>query len=258
MAAALIEGMLRSTWDAARILVVEPDEHRRAWIASTFGVRTVSSGCTSLTPAKVVVWAVKPQVLRAAVEAVKSALGAPLHISICAGVSTNTFSRWIGSERVVRAMPNTPALVGAGVTALTALPQVLGEDRQQAESLMSVTGYSFWVDSDERVDAVTAISGSGPGYVFEFLACFQAAAQHLGFSEKDAAALAEKTAAGAIRQAATVPAAFETHRDRVMSRGGTTEAGLEVLSQHRLQQIIRLAVSAAYERARSLSQELDA
>ncbi|MDF2466615.1 MAG: pyrroline-5-carboxylate reductase [Ramlibacter sp.] len=257
MASALMEGLLRSGWSPGQVLVLEPNDAQRGKLDSTLGVRTLAGPDGNLREADVVVWAVKPQVMQAAIGPVRPLLQSPLHISICAGLSTGTLSRWLASERVIRAMPNTPALVGAGVTGMHAMPGVSASDRSLAESLFGSTGMTFWVDSDERIDAVTAVSGSGPGYVFEFVAAFQSAAEQLGFSERQARVLALRTAIGALTLAAHDDAPLAEHRDRVASKGGTTEAGLEMLSRHDLLGAMQLSAAAAYRRAQELSKSLD-
>jgi pyrroline-5-carboxylate reductase len=258
MATALIEGLMRSGWNACDITVIEPDGAQADRVASALGVRVLRAADSSLGRSEIVVWAVKPQVLRLAIAPARSVLKSPLHVSIVAGISTTTLSQWLGSDRVIRVMPNTPALVGSGVTGMLAMSGATKKDRALASRIFSATGHAFWVDSDDRIDAVTAVSGSGPGYIFEFLACFQSAAQLLGFSEDEARELVIRTAAGALKQAADDFSSFATLRNNVASKGGTTEAGLEVLSRHNLPTVMKLAAACAYERARELSRSLDA
>lgn len=258
MATALIEGLLRSGWNARNISVIEPDNAQAERLGSAFDVRVASAADSTLTDAEVIVWAVKPQVLHLAIAPARPVLRAPLHVSIVAGITTTALSQWLGSDRVIRAMPNTPALVGSGVTGMMAMSGATKTDRSLADKIFSATGYTFWVDSDDRMDAVTAVSGSGPGYIFEILACFQSAAQMLGFPEDEARELVVRTAAGALKQAGNDAASFTTLRDRVASKGGTTEAGLEVFSQHNLPTVMKLAAACAYERARELSKSLGA
>lgn len=256
MATALIAGLLRSGSSAHQILVVEPDATQRERLRDTLGVRTLSAADDSLRGAHVVVWAIKPQIFAAAAAQARLWLAAPLHVSIVAGVPVTTLARVLGSGRVVRVMPNTPALVGAGVTGMLAAAEASRADCEIAERLLTPTGYTFWVDSDERIDAVTAISGSGPGYVFHFLEAFQQAARSLGFSETQARELVVRTAAGALTQARSDETPFATLRDRVTSKKGTTEAGLRVLAERQFSSSIGLAVESAYARAQELSREM--
>jgi pyrroline-5-carboxylate reductase len=256
MATALIAGLLRSGTSAKQIIVVEPDDGQRERLRCGLSVRTLAAADESLLAAGVVVWAIKPQIFPAAAAQVAQWLAAPLHISIVAGLPSSSLSMALGSNRVIRVMPNTPALVGAGVTGMLAAAEADRADCHLAERLFSSTGYTFWVNSDERIDAVTAVSGSGPGYVFEFLRSLQQAADKLGFSEEQARELVLRTAAGAIKQAASDETSFETLRDRVTSKRGTTEAGLRVLEERQLSATVEFAIKAAYARAQQLSSEL--
>jgi len=253
MASALAAGLLHAGWRVSDIVVVEPNDAQRHRIGETLGVRTLAGADPILSEAHVVVWAVKPQAFASAVKPLLGALRAPLHLSIVAGVAICDLSGWLGSQRIVRAMPNTPSLVGAGVTAMLASPGVTVADRQLAESLLSATAHTFWVDSDERIDAVTAVSGSGPGFIFQFLEDLQAAAQALGFSQAQARELVIGTAAGSIALARSDDTPLSILRERVTSKGGTTEAGLAVLASHHLSSAVPLAVRSAYEKAQELS-----
>jgi pyrroline-5-carboxylate reductase len=156
MATALIAGLLRSGTSAGQIVVVEPDEGQRERLRSALSVRTQAAADENLRAAGVVVWAIKPQIFAAAAAQVAQWLAAPLHISIVAGLPGSSLSKALGSDRVIRVMPNTPALVGAGVTGMLAAAEADRADCQLAERMFSSTGYTFWVDSDERIDAVGA------------------------------------------------------------------------------------------------------
>ncbi|MBV7486823.1 pyrroline-5-carboxylate reductase [Bordetella sp. BOR01] len=253
MATALIAGLLHAGWDAKRIIAVEPDDAQRQKLAASTGIRTLPAAAAALAEAGVVVWAVKPQALAAAIASVAPVLGAPLHVSIVAGISTDTLAARLQSDRIVRVMPNTPALVGAGVLGMLATPGVTPPERQWVENLMAATGHTFWVDCDERIDAVTAATGSGPGYVFYFLECYQSAVEALGFSKEQARELVLRTAAGAVKQADSDDTPFAVLRERVTSKGGTTAAGLRVLDEYRLPAAVAGALQGAYARAQALS-----
>lgn len=255
MATALISGLIKAGMPAGTILVLEPDAGQQARLRNSLGVGTLSAPDSRLANAQVVVWAVKPQVLRKAADQAKSYLRDPLHISIAAGIRCSDLSSWMSSGRVIRAMPNTSALIGAGVTGLTATPQASNADRQLAQQILAAAGYCIWVESDERLDAVTAVSGSGPAYVFHFLEAFQAAAQAIGFDEETARELVLRTAAGAVQQA-QLGDAFGALRARVTSKRGTTEAALQRLDLACTAAALSDAVSAAYHRASELSKEL--
>ncbi len=170
MATAMIAGLIRAGHPAASILVIEPNPAQREQLEATLGVRSSPQADERLSGAGVVVWAVKPQVLHEALDQARGYLGPALHLSIAAGLPLKTLGAWLQSERVVRAMPNTAALVGAGVTGMAAAAGVSDADRALAADVLAATGHCFWVESDERLNAVTAVSGSGPGYVFHFLA----------------------------------------------------------------------------------------
>lgn len=253
MATALIAGLMRSGKSPDGILVVEPDEQQRSRLAERFGVQVLPSSTQELARAGVVVWAVKPQVMEDAVKPVRDIVRSALHISIVAGIPTPLLQEWLRTDRVVRVMPNTPALIGEGVTGMLAGAGAAPTDRELAQHVFSVTGHTFWVDSDDRIDAVTAVSGSGPGYVFQFLASFQAAAQALGFAEDEARDLVLRTCAGAVQQACAETTALTMLRDRVASKGGTTEAGLNVLTRYELPRAMTEAVGSAFARARELT-----
>jgi pyrroline-5-carboxylate reductase len=256
MAGAMIKGLLRAGTDAASIVAVDPAQQQRESLSSALGVRTAASADDSVAGAGVVVWATKPQVLRQAIDQARERFSAStLHVSIAAGIPVQALGDWLQSQRVVRAMPNMAALVGAGVTGMVAASAVSEADRQRAAEVLAATGSCFWVENDERLDAVTAVSGSGPAYVFHFLEAFQAAAQELGFAEEIARDLVLKTAVGAIEQA-KLGEPFGTLRARVTSKRGTTEAALQVFDDRAVPKAVVDAVRAAYERAGELSREL--
>lgn len=255
MASAMIAGLLRAGQRGSSILVIEPTPDRRDHLEQTFAVRTAARADAQLAAAELVVWAVKPQVLRQAIQEARMHLGTALHVSIAAGLPLKTLSQWLQSQRVVRAMPNTAALVGAGVTGMVAAEGVSEADRQLAAAVLAATGHCFWVESDERLDAVTAVSGSGPAYVFHFLEAFQAAAEAIGFDPATARDLVLRTAAGAVEQAG-LGEPFGDLRSRVTSRRGTTEAALAVLDARETPRAIVDAVRAAYARGGELSRAL--
>jgi len=257
MASALIAGLLRSGHDASTILVVEPHAPQRERLVNEYSVRVLPAPSSELAEATIVIWAVKPQVMRDAAVAARDWTTASLHVSIAAGISLATLQRWLAANRVVRVMPNTPALIGAGVTGLLAGPAVSEADRRFVESVFASTGHVLWVDSDEGVDAITAVSGSGPGYIFQFLASYQAGAEALGFSKEQARDLVLKTCAGAVQQAIAEPTALTTLRDRVASKGGTTEAGLAIMNRQGIDIVMKQSLDSAFRRAREMSEQLD-
>ena len=256
MACALIGGLIRAGWNARHIMVVEPYAAQQNLLAERFGVHVLTQVDASLSKAEVVVWATKPQVMHEAAASIVPHLANPLHVSIAAGIALPDLERSLQSTRVVRAMPNTPALVGAGVTGMFSSSSLSESDRQVAQRVLSVTGHVFWVESDAGMDAVTAISGSGPAYVFQFLESYQAAAQSLGFTEAQARNLVLETVAGAVRLAQSEATTFADLRSRVTSKNGTTEAALQVLNECGFAAAIFKAVSAAQQRAVAISKDM--
>lgn len=256
MACALIGGLIRAGWNAQHIMVVEPNVAQQTVLTERYGVQVLTHANSSLHRAEVVVWATKPQVMQEAAESIVPQLENPLHVSIAAGISLPDLERCFHSARVVRAMPNTPALVGSGVTGMLSSDSLSENDRQLAHRILSVTGHLFWVESDASMDAVTAISGSGPAYVFQFLESYQVAAQSLGFSEIEARHLVLATVAGAVKLAESETTRFAELRGRVTSKNGTTEAALRVLEESGFEAVICKAISAAQQRAIAISSEM--
>jgi pyrroline-5-carboxylate reductase len=254
MATAMMSGLIKGGWPARSILVIEPNAAQHDGLRS-LGVEAVVQPGVELGKADVIIWAVKPQVLNQAVRDALPSIGSPLHISIAAGLPLGVLGRWLHSKRVIRVMPNTGALTGDGVTGMVASDGVSREDRTVAERVLASTGYCFWVDSDERLDAVTAVSGSGPAYVFHFLESFQRAAEAQGFEPALARELVLRVAAGAIEQA-RLGDSFDLLRTRVTSKGGTTEAALRVLNEQATSGAMLDAVDAAYLRAGELARAL--
>jgi len=255
MASALLGGLLRNGWSRDDITVVEHHADQRRRIEESFGVATLASHEGASSGSKVVVWALKPQVLREVAVHCDGRMSGALHLSIAAGIETADLCAWLGTQRVVRAMPNTAAMVSSGVTGLCAAPGATDADKQLAERIVQATGVAFWVDNDERMNAVTAVSGSGPAYVFHFIEGLQKAAGSLGFDDALAKQLALRIVEGAVRQALGSNEPVATLRERVTSRGGTTAAALEVFDRHDAHGVIAQALRAAYARAGELASE---
>jgi pyrroline-5-carboxylate reductase len=260
MAEALVRGLATKQNLPVHLHVVDnnADSHVR-WKARGASVSLTPS--SALTRCRVWIYAVKPQHMRAAVEASRPWLQQDtLVISVAAGIPTTTLARWLGSddapwECLVRCMPNTPALIGAGITGLAALPGVNAEDRKLATQLLGSVGQVVWVNDDPALDAVTAVSGSGPAYVFLFLESLIAAAQKAGLSAEQARQLTLATFTGATRLAELSEESLTTLRERVTSKGGTTAAALQVFSEANFPAIVEQAVLAAVRRARELGEE---
>jgi len=260
MANALASGLLAQGCPPSHLLEIEIDESlRQSW--QTRGVMTSASADAALSGFDVWIFAVKPQQMRAVVQTAHPYLRQDtLVISIAAGISIASLSAWLARDgvphqRVVRCMPNTPALVAAGVTGMAAPEQLSAHDRATATHLLSSVGQVVWVDGDDSIDAVTALSGSGPAYVFLFIEALIAGGQKLGLSYDQSKTLALATLAGATKLAAESPENPGTLRERVTSKGGTTAAALDVFAKREFAVTIQDAMAAADKRAAELSQE---
>ncbi len=257
MATALITGLLRKRRSPGDIRVVEIDAAARARLTRDLGVEAHAEAAAGVAGAECVVLAVKPQQMRDVAVPLTSLVRGALVITIAAGIRHADLARWLGGYgRIVRAMPNTPALALAGVTGLYAPPVVSKDDRERAEQILGAAGTTLWVEREEEMDAVTAVSGSGPAYVFYFIEALQQAAAGLGFGDAAARALAIETFSGAVKLAAESPDDAATLRARVTSRGGTTERAIAELDKHRVREAIVSAVRAAAVRSRELGIEL--
>jgi pyrroline-5-carboxylate reductase len=257
MARAIIGGLVAKGTRAADITVVELDAVARLRLVSEFGVTAIENPGAQLASSEVVVFAVKPQQMRAAAQGVAPHLVDPLLITIAAGIRIDDLSRWLGGlERIVRAMPNTPALVHAGVTGLFAPPVVGGDDRNAAQTLMSAVGAALWFENEADLDAVTAVSGSGPAYVFYAIEALESAARELGLPEGASRSLALWTFVGAAKLAIERGEDPATLRAQVTSKGGTTERAIEVLEGARVREHFIAAVKAACDRSRELGDAL--
>ena len=249
MAAALIGGLLQRDRAADTIRVAETNADRRAMLTREFGVVTCEHAA-DVMDAEVIVLAVKPQQLPALARALPCPLPDRLVLSIAAGARAGDVSRWLGGHpNVVRAMPNTPALVGAGIAGLYALPGVDAAGRSAAERILRAVGEVVWVDDERLIDAVTAISGSGPAYVFYFIEALEQAGIDLGLAADTARRLTLQTFFGAAALAIKDGAAPAMLRERVTSKGGTTERGLLALEEGGVGYAIGLAARAAAARA---------
>lgn len=256
MAAALLGGLIGKGHAPAGIRVVELQAEARARLAARFGVACVDSVAAAAPLGEVVVLAVKPQQMRAAAQALQPRLGRELVITIAAGIRLVDLSRWLGGyATLVRCMPNTPALIGAGITGLYAGAGVGADQRAVAESILGAVGATLWVPEESLLDPVTAISGSGPAYVFYFIEAVQQAAQEMGFSAPDAKKLAVETFAGTARLAAQSPENVAVLRERVTSKGGTTERALASMDADRVKELIVRALHAANQRAHELGEQ---
>lgn len=253
MASALIGGLIGRGVPARQLAAVDPSASQRAQVTARHGIRAEAAVDASLLQDAVIVLAVKPQQMREAVQAIAPLLGDQLLMSVAAGVRASDLSRWLGGHpRIVRTMPNTPALVGLGATGLAALPGCLASDRALAQTLMGAVGCTVWVEDESMLDAVTALSGSGPAYVFRFIECLIGGGQQLGLSAEQARTLALQTVLGAATLAATSEEPAAVLRERVTSKGGTTAAALAVFEENALPDLVARAMAAADHRSREL------
>ncbi|MCG2585377.1 pyrroline-5-carboxylate reductase [Massilia sp. TS11] len=255
MATALIAG-LAATGQA--IHVVDPNAEALARLAARYGVSTASAIDAQVSAASVVVLAVKPQQMKAVAAALQPALGAgALVLSIAAGIRAADLSRWLGGwDAIVRTMPNTPALIGKGITGMFALDGVSAAQRAQADAILRAVGRTVWLDSEAQIDPVTAVSGSGPAYVFYFIEALQQAAEELGLTPEQGRALALATFEGAAQLAVNADEPVSVLRERVTSKGGTTYAALSSMEADGIKQAIIRAVKAAAARGEELGREL--
>ena len=255
MASAIIGGLRKNGQDAASIVVVDPGDAQRAKLESDFGVRTLAAADASLAQASLLVWAVKPQYFAAAAAPCAAYVSNALQLSVMAGIRSDAIAEASGSERVVRAMPNTPALIGQGVAGVYARPAVSAADRERVAATLAPTGKVVWLADEAALDAVTALSGSGPAYVFHLIEAMLAAGREMGLGEDEARRLAVQTVAGAAALAAASSDSPETLRRNVTSPGGTTHAAMTLIEAHGVKAAWVEAILAAQERARELGDE---
>ena len=255
MASAIIGGLIRQGMQPAQITVVEPFADTAARLQKDFGVTVLGEAGPALAQAQLVVWAVKPQVFKEAAAPVANHTGRALHLSVAAGIRTSSICNWLGTHRVVRTMPNTPALVGQGMTALFACPSVSSAEKAQVEQVIATTGQYLWVEQESQLDAVTALSGSGPAYVFFFLEAMTEAGVGMGLSPAQAYQLAVATFSGASALAAASSESPEVLRQRVTSKGGTTYAAITEMENAGIKPAFVKAMQAAEQRARELGDE---
>ena len=259
MAAALIQGLLKDGFAANRMIAADPDSNRTAALEDCCGIRTTNDNALAIAQSDIVVLAVKPQILPALCEQVARAVAnrKPLLISIAAGIQTAHLAAWLGEEAaIIRTMPNTPAMVQAGTTALYATAQVSDEQRNQAESIMRAVGMTLWIQEENLMDSITALSGSGPAYFFFFMEAMMRAGSKLGLDDETARLLTLHTAFGAARMALESPDSPALLREKVTSPGGTTAAALEVLRGQGFEQLIEDALRAARDRSIALSSHI--
>lgn len=256
MAQALIGGLADKLTAAANIHVVDINETALAALRDKFGVTTATAAAETVAESDVIVLAVKPQQMREVVATLKPLVKQQLVLSIAAGIRAADLSRWLnGHTSIVRTMPNTPALVGKGITGAVAMGGVSESQRQLADAILRAVGATVWLDDEGKIDAVTALSGSGPAYVFYFIEAMQAAAVELGLTEAQGRELAQATFAGASELAIRSDEPVALLRERVTSKGGTTYAALMAMEASGVKPAIVKALHAAAARGKELGDE---
>lgn len=257
MANALIGGMVKQGFAASDIDVIDLGADARTKLSESYGVICHASAETAPASPDILVLAVKPQQMKEAVAPLVDKLGNALVISIAAGLDMAALSRWLGGHRtIVRCMPNTPALIGAGITGLCALPEVSAEQRAAADRVLKAVGTTVWIDDEARIDGVTAISGSGPAYVFYFLESLIESARQLGFDPATARELALSTFEGAVALARHSGEDIATLRANVTSKGGTTEQAIASFEASGLKSAILRGAKACRARSIELGEQL--
>jgi len=252
MAQALIGGLVKAGRPGASIVVIEPSEGTRRRLVGQYGVSARSAAGPSLEMAEIVVWAVKPQTFDTAAAPCAGHVAQALQVSVMAGVRSDAIVAATGSDRVIRVMPNTPALIGQGIAGMFARAAVTDDDRADAVALLAPTGELIWVGEEVQLDAVTALSGSGPAYVFLLLESLLEAGRQMGLPTHAARRLAEQTVAGSAALAAASPDSPAELRRIVTSPGGTTEAAMAVLETRGARDAFIAAVLAARAKAEAL------
>lgn len=258
MAGSLIGGLIADGWEPAKITAADPDEHQRERLAARFGISTTTDNIQAAAGADIIVLAVKPQAMETVARKLAPAIECRtvLVISIAAGIRETSLRNWLGPDTaIVRSMPNTPALVQSGATALYANNAVSEQQHDAAESILRAAGLTIWIEDEELMDAVTALSGSGPAYFFLFMEALQEAGCELGLPEETARLLTLQTAFGAAKMALESPEGAATLRRRVTSPGGTTERAITTFQENGLATLVGKALKAAAVRSRELAEE---
>ncbi|MGE8065371.1 pyrroline-5-carboxylate reductase [Pseudomonas sp. NPDC089569] len=257
MAASLIGGLRAKGLDATQIRASDPGEETRARVGAEHGIEVFADNAQAIQGADVVVLAVKPQAMKAVCEAIRPSLKPEqLVVSIAAGITCASMNNWLGAQPIVRCMPNTPALLRQGVSGLFATAQVSAEQRQQAQELLSAVGVALWLDEEQQLDAVTAVSGSGPAYFFLLIEAMTAAGVKLGLPADVAAQLTLQTALGAAHMAVSSDVDAAELRRRVTSPAGTTEAAIKSFQANGFEALVEQALGAAAHRSAEMAEQL--
>ena len=257
MATSLIGGLLAQGIPASHIRASDPGAEQRAKVAAEFGIELFESNAEAIAGADVVVLATKPQVLKGVSQALAPSLQpGQLIVSIAAGITCASLASWLGDVAIVRCMPNTPALLRQGVSGLYATGEVTAQQRDQAQELLSAVGLAVWLEQEQQLDAVTAVSGSGPAYFFLLIEAMTAAGVKLGLPHDVAEQLAEQTALGAAKMAVGSEVDAAELRRRVTSPGGTTQAAIESFQAGGFEALVETALGAAAHRSAEMAEQL--
>lgn len=255
MATAMVSGLLKQGFPAAQIDVIEPIAEARDRLLTQLGVAAQEQTGPFLEQAGIVIWAVKPQSFKEAALQNRFYTRDALHISVAAGIPSDSIAKWLGNERVIRTMPNTPALIGKGISGMFARHAVTAPDRLHAERVVSGMGQFLWLNHEGQLDAVTAISGSGPAYMFYFMEAMTAAGAEMGLEREQAYQLAVATFIGAGELAQSSHEPPEILRQRVTSKGGTTHAAITSMDDSHIKDLFAKALHAAHRRAQEMGAE---
>lgn len=256
MAASLIGGLIAQGWPAQNIHASEPSAERRQWLTDKFAIHTHADNQSAASQAEIIVLAVKPQLMQQVCQQLTSAIKQQqLIISIAAGISSASLKDWLEHDAIVRCMPNTPALVQQGMSALFACPAVSKEQQQQAEHIMQAVGQCLWLTEEQQLDAVTAVSGSGPAYFFLLVEAMTAAGEKLGLPRQIASQLANQTALGAASMLCTSELDAAELRQQVTSPQGTTDAAIRSFQADDFEAMVERALQAAATRSQQLAQQ---
>jgi len=257
MAASLIGGLRAKGLEAAQIRASDPGEETRARVHAEHAIELFADNAEAIQGADVVVLAVKPQAMKAVCEALRPSLTPnQLVVSIAAGITCASLHNWLGDQPIVRCMPNTPALLRQGVSGLFANERVSAGQRDQAEELLSAVGIALWLDKEQQLDAVTAVSGSGPAYFFLLIEAMTAAGEKLGLPRETAARLTLQTALGAAHMAVSSDVEAAELRRRVTSPAGTTEAAIKTFQAGGFEALVEKALGAAAHRSAEMAEQL--
>ena len=259
MAKSLISGLIASGYPKQHIMATDPTAEQRNQITETFGIECLADNNSAIERADIVILAVKPQILQSVCKRIQTSVQTkqPLILSVAAGIRSSDIDRWLGNHQaIVRTMPNTPALIQSGATGLYANANVMPEQKEQAEHIMRAAGLTIWVDEEQKIDAVTALSGSGPAYYFLFMEAMENAAQEMGLDAKTAHLLTMQTAIGAAKMVLESREDCATLRQNVTSPKGTTEQAINTFETAGLRDTVAKAMQAASRRAKELANEL--